>query len=59
MCKYCNLVSGDVKNIVSSDDNILTIERHNNSFEIVVNGTLYYASVNIKYCPFCGRKLGE
>ena len=56
MCEYCNLLSGDIKNIF---DDLLTIERHNNTFELVVNGTLNYASININYCPFCGRKLGE
>ena len=58
MCEYCNLLNGDIKNIFD-DDEILAIERHNNTFELVVNGTLNYASININYCPFCGRKLGE
>ena len=59
MCEYCNLVSGETKNIIDDDDDILVMERHNNTFDLLVNGTLDFASTNINYCPFCGRKLGE
>lgn len=48
MCKYCNLLSGDSSK-----------ERHNNTFSIEING-IYYddsESIEINYCPMCGRKI--
>lgn len=57
-CEYCNLLSGDVKNLTCDD--LLTIERHNNIYTLEVNGNNEEdrASTEISYCPMCGRKLG-
>ena len=59
MCEYCNLLSGETKNLTFDD--LLTIERHNNIYTLEVKGNNEEdeASFEIKYCPFCGRKLGE
>lgn len=56
MCEYCNLLSGDVKNIF---DNLLTIERHNNVYTLEVNGNNEdnEASFEIKFCPMCRQKV--
>lgn len=52
-CKYCDLVSGDEKDIGELKNDELVIERHNNTY--LLNG--FADEVEINYCPMCGRKL--
>ena len=59
MCEYCYLLSGDSSNLCCTD--LVTMERHNNTFSIEVNATYSEdrESIEINYCPMCGRKLGD
>lgn len=59
MCQYCDLLSGDSSNLGCND--LVTMERHNNTFSIEINGTYDddRESIEIDYCMFCGRKLGD
>lgn len=59
MCRYCDLLSGDSSNLGCTD--LVTLERHNNTFSIEVNATYDddCESIEIDYCMFCGRKLGD
>lgn len=61
MCEYCNLVSGEEKDIGSNEEDLLYIVRHNNEFDIkAIFDTGDESSEDrckINYCPICGRKL--
>lgn len=61
MCEYCNLVSGNEKDIGEQKNDLLYIVRHNNDFELqAMFDTVEESnedSRKINYCPMCGRKL--
>lgn len=56
-CEYCDLVSGEEKDL-GNGNQLLIMERHNNTYSISVT-TCYEGSalIEINYCPMCGRKL--
>lgn len=56
-CEYCDLVSGEEKDIGEAKNDILKIERHRNSYYISAIDEVYTDEIEIKYCPMCGRKL--
>lgn len=59
MCEACNLLSGDRK-ILEEDGGIeVAIGRVNKDYFISAENDEDYIEVDINYCPFCGRKLGE
>ena len=57
MCRYCDLLSGDLSNLGCTD--LVTMERHNNTFTIEVNGISDddSESIEIDYCPMCRKKV--
>lgn len=70
VCKYCSSEEGNVP-IMSEKFDLGNIEMHaqvnlDDDYEMMwvgyytVNGgePLYQKSIDIKYCPMCGRKLG-
>lgn len=61
MCDYCNLVSGQEKDIGNAQKQTLYIERHNNTFSITVQLYGYESKeedeTEINYCPMCGKDL--
>ena len=58
MCDICNIEVHESKHIRQGEWNDLYIERDSYFYYIVAkaDGNAYYM---IKYCPNCGRKLGE
>lgn len=52
-CEYCDLVSGEEKDIGSLKNYEILIERHNDTYSI----TAFSDELEINYCPMCGRKL--
>lgn len=58
MCKYCNLVSGELKSLKTENLWNLRIERHNNSYSLIAGDIEDDIEIDINYCPMCGRKLG-
>jgi len=58
MCEYCNLLSGESKEIEEYSELGLYLERHANTYSLVATCNLYDIEKEIKHCPMCGRKLG-
>ena len=57
-CEYCNLVSGEEKDIGEGKWLILYMERHNNTFSIKAIGHSDSDELDINYCPMCRQKVG-
>ena len=57
-CEYCDLVSGEEKYIGEIHyARRLFMERHNNMFILNATGHSDNDTLEINYCPMCGRKL--
>lgn len=59
-CEYCNLVSGEEKEIKEGCYAGLFLERHNNTYTLIAvstNRDIECVEIEINYCPICGRKL--
>ena len=52
-CEFCDLVSGEEKDIGELKNDELIIERHNNTYLL----NTFSDELEINYCPMCGRKL--
>ena len=59
ICKYCELLSGDREILEEDRDLELKIGRVNKDFYLEADTIENNVEVEINYCPFCGRKLGE
>ena len=53
MCEYCNLVSGESKEIEEYGELGIYLERHNNTYSLMAVCNLYDAEKDINYCPMC------
>ena len=58
MCKYCNLLSGDVRSLKTENLWNLRIERHNKNYSLIASDIEDDIEIDINYCPMCGGKLG-
>lgn len=60
MCEICNALKRSKDYIVQGDWTNLSIEKNiDGTFDIVAYGDGTATLSNIKFCPKCGRKLGE
>lgn len=59
MCEYCKLLSGDRKILEEDGKTEVAIGRVNKDYYIEVENDYDIIDIDINYCPFCGRKLGE
>lgn len=59
MCKYCELLIGYREILEEDRDLELKIGRVNKDFYLEADTIENNVEVEINYCPFCGRKLGE
>lgn len=63
MCKYCDLLSGDVRSLKTENLWNLRIERHNKNYSLIAgdieDDIEDDIEIDINYCPMCGRKLGD
>lgn len=58
MCEFCTIVSSETKDIGDLKNEILYIERHNNTYIISVNTENNEEDeITMNYCIKCGRKL--
>ena len=58
-CEHCKLLSGDREILEENRDLELKIGRVNKDFYLEADTVENNVEVEINYCPFCGRKLGE
>ena len=58
MCRYCDLLSGDVRSLKTENLWNLRIERHNKAYSLIASDIEDDIEIDINYCPMCGRKLG-
>lgn len=58
-CEHCKLLSGDREILEEDRDLELKIGRVNKDFYLEADTVENNVEVEINYCPFCGRKLGE
>ena len=58
MCKVCEEVMKNGEYVVDGAWTRLKIEKHKDKFHILAIGE-GMADMEIKYCPFCGKKLGN
>lgn len=54
MCEYCDLVSGDKRDLGEAKRDILKIERHNESYLISTDSSIDLDDEReIYFCPMC------
>lgn len=58
MCKVCEEVMKNGEYVVDGAWTRLKIEKHKDKFHILAIGE-GMADMEIKYCPFCGKRLGK
>lgn len=58
MCEYCDLDKYD--GILSEDTDLaLSFVKEDGDYYLMADDFYFHTDKKIKYCPFCGRKLGE
>lgn len=57
MCEYCDFDTYG-KSLSADNDLVLSLVDDNNNYYLLADDFYFHTIIGIKYCPFCGRKLG-